>query len=93
MDYNSATHIMSFMGLGAGLTVVGIIALFKVADWLIGLKYKSKDECSKTRHEWAEKMQHDYASRESLENLKEDMHEIKTQNSKILNILMGNNED
>ena len=93
MDYNLATHIMSFMGLGAGLTVVGIIALFKVADWLIGLKYKSKEECSKTRHEWSAKMQHDYASRESLENLKEDMHEIKTQNSKILNILMGNNED
>ena len=93
MDYNSATHIMSFMGLGAGLTVVSIIALFKVADWLIGLKYKSKDECSQTRHEWSAKIQHDYASRESLENLKEDMHEIKTQNSKILNILMGNKED
>ena len=93
MDITLATHIMSFMGLGAGLTVVGVIALFKVADWLIGLKYKSKDECSKTRHEWAEKMQHDYASRESLENLKEDMHEIKIQNSQILNILMGNNEN
>lgn len=93
MDITLATHIMSFMGLGAGLTVVGIIALFKVADWLISLKYKSKDECSKTRHEWAEKMQHDYASRESLENLKEDMHEIKIQNSQILNILMGNNEN
>ena len=63
MDYNLATHIMSFMGLGAGLTVVGIIALFKVADWLIGLKYKSKDECSKTRHEWSAKIQHDYANK------------------------------
>ena len=93
MDMTLATHIMSFMGLGAGFTIVGVIALFKVADWLIGLKYKSKDECSKTRHEWAEKMQHDYASRESLENLKEDMHEIKIQNSQILNILMGNNEN
>ena len=93
MDMTLATHIMSFMGLGAGLTIVGVIALFKVADWLISLKYKSKDECSKTRHEWAEKMQHDYASRESLENLKEDMHEIKIQNSQILNILMGNNEN
>ena len=93
MDMTLATHIMSFMGLGAGLTVVSIIALFKVADWLIGLKYKSKDECSQTRHEWSAKIQHDYASRESLENLKEDMHEIKTQNSKILNILMENKED
>lgn len=63
------------------------ITVIKACDWLISLKYVSKDVCSQKRHEWEHCLKEDFASKETVSHLKEDMEEIKDQNNQILNIL------
>lgn len=70
-------------------TAFVFFGIIKACDWLIGLKYKSIAECSKTRHEWAECMKTDYASKETVSNLKEDMDEMKDKINDIHNVIMA----
>lgn len=69
-------------------TALIFFALIKGCDWLISLKYKSISECSKTRHEWAECMKCDYATKESVSNIKEDMDEMKHKIDDIHGVIM-----
>lgn len=36
-------------GLIVGGSLIGAVGIFKAADWLIGLKYMTKDACSNCR--------------------------------------------
>lgn len=47
-------------GLYALLGCGAIIAGFKAIDWLIGLKYKTKDDCENCRKEIKEKEQNNH---------------------------------
>ena len=69
-------------------TVLGLVGVIKACDWLIGLKYKTITDCSKTRHDWAGCMKTDYASKETVNNLKEDMDEMKDKINDIHRVIM-----
>ena len=69
-------------------TALIFFTLIKACDWLISLKYKSILECSKTRHNWAECMKSDFASKESVSNIKEDMDEMKHKINDIHDVIM-----
>ena len=71
-------HYITIAAFSIGVTFLGIFTVIKSCDWLIGLKYKTKDECSKTRRAWEEKLKEDFAKKETVINLKEDMDELKT---------------
>lgn len=36
-------------GAITGVSIVGAVAIFKAVDWLIGLKYMTKDNCANCR--------------------------------------------
>ena len=42
-------------GLAIGGSIIGAVAVFKAVDWLIGLKYMTKDNCNVCRAEVAQK--------------------------------------
>lgn len=69
-------------------TAFVFFGIIKACDWLIGLKYKSISECSKTRREWADSIKAEYASKETVSNLKEDMDEMKCKINDIHDVIM-----
>ena len=78
------------------LTAIGVFGFIKGCDWLIGLKYKTKDDCSATRHAWEKQLREEFAKKETVVNLKEDMAEMKDKINDIhkivLNLAMKDNE-
>lgn len=87
MEYNYAQHLLAIATFVMAGTALMLFAIIKSCDWLIGLKYKTIKDCSLTRHEWNCELKEDYASSESLQHVKEDLQEIKSQNSEILHII------
>ena len=81
-------HYVTFAGMCIGLTSLGIFGVVKACDWLIGLKYKSIADCSRTRHEWAECLKSDFASKETVSNLKDDVEEMKGKIDDIHDVIM-----
>ena len=81
-------HYITIAAASITTTALVFFAVIKACDWLIGLKYKTITDCSKTRHEWAECMKTDYASRETVSNLKEDMDEMKQKINDIHDVIM-----
>lgn len=81
-------HYITFASLCIGATALGMFAIIKACDWLIGLKYKSISDCSHTRHDWAECLKADFASKETVSNLKEDMDDMKTKIDDIHDVIM-----
>ncbi|MGN0014794.1 MAG: hypothetical protein ACI37T_05190 [Candidatus Gastranaerophilaceae bacterium] len=81
-------HYITIACVSISATALVFFAIIKACDWLIGLKYKSIAECSKTRHEWAECLKTDYASKETVSNLKEDMDEMKCKINDIHDVIM-----
>lgn len=81
-------HYITFAGVCIGLTSLGIFGVVKACDWLIGLKYKTIADCSKTRHDWAECLKSDFASKETVKNMKEDMDEMKGKINDIHDVIM-----
>lgn len=83
MEQNILTAVYTILGIGA------IIGGIKGVDWLIGLKYKSKDDCEKCRNNIFERLNYDSTTLTRIEtkvdlimknfNLKsiEDIHERK----------------
>lgn len=79
---------------GFAIAAMGLFYIIKAADWLISLKYKTKDDCSATRHDWAEIIRSDYASKESVNNLMQDTEEIKQKLDDIYKVVIGgHNQD
>ena len=81
-------HYVTFAMVCIGVTALGLYAIIKACDWLIGLKYKTISDCSKTRHEWSECLKVDYASKETVVNMKEDMDEMKDKINDIHKVIM-----
>lgn len=81
-------HYITIAAASITATVLVFFAVIKACDWLIGLKYKTITDCSKTRHEWADSMKTDFASRETVSNLKEDMDEMKCKINDIHDVIM-----
>lgn len=84
----SFEHYITFAIVCISVTALGLFAIVKACDWLIGLKYKSIADCSRTRHDWAECLKADFASKETVVNLKEDMDEMKTKIDDIHDVIM-----
>lgn len=80
-------HYLTIACISISATALAFFSVIKACDWLIGLKYVSKDVCSQKRHEWEHTLKEEFASKETVSHLKEDMEEIKNQNTQILNIL------
>ncbi len=81
-------HYITFAGVCISITALGIFGVIKACDWLIGLKYKTIADCSKTRHDWADCLKKEFASKEVVSNLKEDMDEMKTKIDDIHDVIM-----
>lgn len=81
-------HYVTFAMICIGITALGLYSVIKACDWLIGLKYKTISDCSKTRHEWSECLKVDYASKETVANMKEDMDEMKNKINDIHGVIM-----
>lgn len=84
----SFEHYITFAIVCISVTALGLFGVIKACDWLIGLKYKSIADCSRTRHDWAECLKADFASKETVVNLKEDMDEMKTKIDDIHDVIM-----
>lgn len=84
----SFEHYITFAIVCISVTALGLFAIVKACDWLIGLKYKSIADCSRTRHDWAECLKAEFASKETVVNLKEDMDEMKTKIDDIHDVIM-----
>lgn len=84
----SFEHYITFAIVCICVTALGLFAVVKACDWLIGLKYKSIADCSHTRHNWAECLKKEFASKETVVNLKEDMDEMKSKIDDIHDVIM-----
>lgn len=84
----SFEHYITFAIVCISVTALGLFGVIKACDWLIGLKYKSIADCSRTRHDWAECLKAEFASKETVVNLKEDMDEMKTKIDDIHDVIM-----
>ena len=71
-----------------GVTLIGIFGVIKACDWLISLKYRSKEECSHTCHELISSIKDDFATKSSVNNMKEDMKELKDKVNDIHDVIM-----
>ncbi len=74
--------------IGVWLIVGAIIGFIKAADWLIGLKYKTKDCCSSTMADFCMELSKKFATIESHNYLKEDIDEIKMKLNDIHDVVM-----
>lgn len=81
-------HYLTVACVSIAATSLVFFAIIKACDWLIGLKYKSIVDCSKTRHDWAECLKADFASKETVKNMKEDMVEMKDKINDIHDVIM-----
>lgn len=70
------------------LIVGGLIGIIKSLDWLISLKYKTKDDCSATRHAWEKQLREEFAKKEAVQNVKEDVDDIRAKVSDIHKIIL-----
>lgn len=84
----SFEHYITFAIVCICVTALGLFAVVKACDWLIGLKYKSIADCSRTRHDWAECLKADFASKETVSNLKDDFEEMKGKIDDIHDVIM-----
>lgn len=84
----SFEHYITFAIVCICVTALGLFGVIKACDWLIGLKYKSIADCSRTRHDWADCLKKEFASKETVVNLKEDMDEMKTKIDDIHDVIM-----
>lgn len=71
-----------------GATFLGIFTIIKSCDWLISLKYLSKDLYKKDMETLSEKLSSKFATVESHKHLKEDIDEIKTKLNDIHEVIM-----
>lgn len=71
----------------AGASVI-LISVFKGIDWLIGLKYLSKDKFAKELEHFSEEITKKFATIESHKYLKEDIDEIKSKLNDIHEVVM-----
>ena len=77
-------HYVTVAVSAVGATFLGIFTLIKSCDWLISLKYLSKDLFKKEIEHLSEK----FATVESHKNLKEDIDEIKSKLNDIHDVIM-----
>ena len=94
MDRQNISHLLSVLGVAVVVTVTALFAVIKYAFWFFDNRYITKQECTKNRATFGEnvhkELHDDYVTKENFMNLKEDVQEIKAQNTEILNILMHN---
>ena len=81
-------HYITFATICISATALVMFAIIKACDWLIGLKYKSIADCSRTRHDWENCLKTDFASKETVKNMKEDMDEMKNKINDIHDVIM-----
>ena len=84
----SFEHYITFAIVCISITALGLFGVIKACDWLIGLKYKTIADCSRTRHDWAECLKADFASKETVSNLKDDFEEMKGKIDDIHDVIM-----
>lgn len=82
-------YYLTFAATCIGITTLGLFGVIKACDWLIGLKYKSIADCSHSRHDWAGCLKKEFASKETVGNLKEDMDEMKNKIDDIHDVIMN----
>ena len=70
-------------------TAIGLFGIIKGCDWLIGLKYLSKDDYKEETAHLNEDLAKKFATVESHRYLKEDMDEIKTKLNDIHSVIMN----
>ncbi len=88
-------HYITFATICISATALVMFAIIKACDWLIGLKYKTIFDCSKD-YQCLEKslkadlncLKTDFASKETVKNMKEDMDEMKNKINDIHDVIM-----
>jgi hypothetical protein len=81
-------HYVTIACVSVSATFLGLFAIIKSCDWLISLKYLTKDNFELELKKFSEKNLKSFASVESHQNLKEDMSEIKSKLDDIHNVIM-----
>ena len=78
--------VIALFGIGSIVTV--LIGIIKTADWLIGLKYLTKDSYNTSIAKISNELSSKFATVESQNYLKEDIDEMKDKLNDIHGVIM-----
>lgn len=81
-------HYITFAVVCIGITSLGLFGVIKACDWLIGLKYISKDDYKSEIEDFSKDLTKKFATIESHNYLKEDINEIKSKIDDIHDVIM-----
>lgn len=81
-------HYVTFALMCVGITALGLFGIIKACDWLIGLKYISKDSHKADLEQFSRDLTKKFATIESHNYLKEDITEIKSKLNDIHEVVM-----
>lgn len=81
-------HYLTIACVSISATAFVFFGIIKACDWLIGLKYLSKDKFAKELEHFSEEITKKFATIESHKYLKEDIDEIKTKLNDIHDVIM-----
>lgn len=73
-------HYLTFAATCIGITTLGLFGVIKTCDWLIGLKYKTKDACVGSCADLKREIETECASESDVQHIKEDLADIKHKN-------------
>jgi len=88
MDSINNAHFAIISLIGTGSIVTVLIGIIKAADWLIGLKYLTKDDYNLSISQVCSELSSKFATVESHNYLKEDIDEIKDKLNDIHGVIM-----
>ena len=81
-------HYITFAVVCIGITSLGLFGVIRACDWLIGLKYISKDDYKSEIEDFSKDLTKKFATIESHNYLKEDINEIKSKIDDIHDVIM-----